>query len=56
MKVKVGYTNDPSWRVLTVKASLPEKLKCLDEIAHNMYGTLKHATCSATLTRRFIMM
>ena len=37
MKVKVGYTNEPSWRVLTVKASLPEKLKCLYEIAHNMW-------------------
>ena len=37
MKVKVGYTNEPSWRVLTVKASLPEKLKCLYEMAHNMW-------------------
>ena len=37
MKVKVGYTNEPSWRMLTVKASLPDKMKCLDEIAHNMW-------------------
>lgn len=33
MKIKAGYTNVPQWRMLTVKATLPEELKCLDEIA-----------------------
>ena len=37
MKIKTDYANAPQWRVLTVKATLPEELKCLDEIAHNMW-------------------
>ena len=37
MKIKADYTNVPSWKILTVKATLPEELKCLDEIAHNMW-------------------
>ena len=37
MKIKADYTNSPSWKILTVKATLPEELKCLDEIAHNMW-------------------
>ena len=37
MKIKADYANAPSWKVLTVKATLPEELKCLDEIAHNMW-------------------
>ena len=37
MKIKADYTNSPSWRMLTVRATLPEELKCLDEIAHNMW-------------------
>ena len=37
MKIKVDYANVPQWRLLTVKATLPEELKCLDEIAHNMW-------------------
>ena len=37
MKIKADYTNSPSWRMLTVKATLPEELKCLDEMAHNMW-------------------
>lgn len=36
MKIKAGYTNVPQWRMLTVKATLPEELKCLDEIAHKV--------------------
>ena len=28
MKIKAGYTNVPQWRMLTVKATLPEELKC----------------------------
>ena len=37
MKIKADYANAPQWTVLTVKATLPEELKCLDEIAHNMW-------------------
>ena len=37
MKIKADYVNAPQWKILTVKATLPEKLKCLDEIAHNMW-------------------
>ena len=37
MKIKADYSNAPQWRMLTVKATLPEELKCLDEIAHNMW-------------------
>ena len=42
MKIKADYANDPSWKVLTVRATLPEELKCLDEIAHNMWWVWNH--------------
>ncbi|MGX8694941.1 MAG: DUF3417 domain-containing protein, partial [Prevotella sp.] len=37
MKIKADYVNNPQWKELTVKSSLPEELKCLDEIAHNLW-------------------
>ena len=37
MKIKSDYVNAPLWKELSVKSSLPEELKCLDEIAHNMW-------------------
>ena len=37
MKIKAEYTNVPQWKGLTVKSTLPEELKCLDEIAHNLW-------------------
>ena len=37
MKIKADNSNAPQWKELTVKSSLPEELKCLDEIAHNMW-------------------
>ncbi len=37
MKIKADYVNTPSWKELSVKSSLPEELKSLDEIAHNMW-------------------
>ena len=37
MKIKADYANEPQWTVLTVKATYPEELKCLDEMAHNMW-------------------
>ena len=37
MKIKADYVNAPQWTELTVKSRLPEQLKCLDELAHNMW-------------------
>ena len=37
MKIKADYANEPAWKMLTVRATLPEELKCLEEIAHNMW-------------------
>ena len=37
MKIKADYANAPMWKDLAVKSSLPKELKCLDEIAHNMW-------------------
>ena len=37
MKIKADYANAPQWKELVVKSTLPEKLKCLDEVAHNMW-------------------
>ena len=37
MKIKSDYSNDPQWKGLTIKSRLPEELKCLDELAHNMW-------------------
>ena len=37
IKIKADYANAPQWRMLTVRATLPQELKCLDEIAHNMW-------------------
>ena len=42
MKIKADYANAPQWRTLTVKASLPEELRCLNEIAHNMWWVWNH--------------
>ena len=37
MKIKADYANAPQWKEVTVKSTLPEELKCLDELAHNMW-------------------
>ena len=37
MKIKADYVNEPQWRQLVVKSILPEELKCLDELAHNLW-------------------
>lgn len=37
MKIKSDYANTPQWKELIVKSRLPEQLKCLDELAHNMW-------------------
>ncbi len=37
MNVKVSNANQPVWKTLTVKSHIPEALKKLDEIAHNLW-------------------
>lgn len=37
MKIKADYANQPQWKEVSVKSRLPEQLKCLDELAHNMW-------------------
>ena len=37
MKIKADYTNAPQWKEVTVKSTLPAELKCLDELARNMW-------------------
>ncbi len=37
MKIKADYSNDPVWKEFSIKSRLPEELKCLDELAHNMW-------------------
>ena len=37
MKIKADYANVPQWKNLNVRATLPEELKCLEEIARNMW-------------------
>lgn len=37
MKIKADYANAPRWKEVTIKSTLPEELKCLDELAHNMW-------------------
>ena len=37
MKIKADYVNTPQWKELTVKSRLPKQLKCLDELAHNLW-------------------
>ena len=37
MKIKADYANAPQWKEVTIKSTLPAELKCLDELAHNMW-------------------
>ena len=37
MKIKADYSSAPQWKELSVKSRLPEELKCLDELAHNLW-------------------
>ena len=37
MKIKANYSNEPTWKEINVYSRLPEELKILDEIAHNMW-------------------
>lgn len=37
MKIKADYANAPQWKEVNVKSTVPSELKCLDELAHNMW-------------------
>lgn len=37
MKLKISNSNTPNWREINVKPTIPEALKKLDEIAHNIW-------------------
>ena len=37
MKIKSDYTNNPQWKMLNIKSTLPKQLECLNELAHNMW-------------------
>lgn len=37
MKIKADYSNAPVWKELSIKSRLPEELKCLDDLSHNMW-------------------
>ena len=39
MNVKVSNANTPVWKTVTVKSHIPEALKHLDEMAHNLWWT-----------------
>lgn len=53
MKIKADYANAPQWKNLTIKSRLPEQLKCLDELAHNMWWawTYEARNLSRVLTK-----
>lgn len=37
MKLKASNSNIPNWKEINVKSRLPEELKCLNELAHNLW-------------------
>ena len=37
MKVKTNYVNAPVWKDVNVKSRIPESLKMLEELAHNIW-------------------
>lgn len=37
MKIKANYTNEPVWREINIHSKLPQELRILDEMAHNMW-------------------
>jgi starch phosphorylase len=37
MKIKTNYANDPVWKEGHVRSKMPQELKILDEIAHNLW-------------------
>ena len=37
MKIKASNANQPSWKPIIVKGSVPAELSKLEELAHNMW-------------------
>ena len=37
MKIKANYANEPIWKDINIHSKLPQELKVLDEIAHNLW-------------------
>lgn len=37
MKIKANYANEPIWKETSVHSKLPQELRVLDEIAHNLW-------------------
>ncbi|MCL1938423.1 MAG: alpha-glucan family phosphorylase [Candidatus Azobacteroides sp.] len=37
MKIRSNYSNEPVWKESTIHSKMPQKLKILDEIAHNLW-------------------
>ena len=37
MKIKSDYANEPRWKEVNVKSSLPKEMESLDKLAHNMW-------------------
>ncbi|MEA4935489.1 MAG: alpha-glucan family phosphorylase [Paludibacter sp.] len=37
MKLKINSVNEPNWKELNVKSNLPESVKKLEELAHNLW-------------------
>ena len=37
MKIKTNYVNAPVWKDVNVKSRIPESLKMLEELAHNIW-------------------
>ena len=42
MKIKASSTNQPCWKTITVKSSIPAELGKLEELAHNMWWSWNH--------------
>ncbi len=42
MKIKVSNVNTPNWKEITVRSRIPEELKKLEELAHNIWWAWNH--------------
>ena len=42
MKIKASNANQPMWKSVTVKSSIPAELSKLEELAHNMWWAWNH--------------
>ena len=42
MKIKVSNVNTPNWKEVTVRSRIPEELKKLEDLAHNIWWAWNH--------------